>query len=243
MPHAKPIISRSDRPRFARTYPARISSNRQSYNSCVAPLSNQKGFTLLELLISSIIFAIMAIMAYGGLGNVIDNSKASQQALKRLQQVQQSIAVLDRDFSQIVQRSIRDGYGVSQPYLMAGNNLDDLVEFTRGGRVNPANMLRSSMLRVAYRFEDETLVRVQWQQLDRAQGIEPKKTTIIDNIDNVSLRFLDNKGQWQGQWPPLNVASTDQQGKPVANANRPAAIEIVLQLNDWGEIRRLYALN
>lgn len=202
--------------------------------------TKQVGFTLLELLISSIIFAIMAIMAYGGLDNVIDNSKSSKQALKRLQQVQQSIAVLDRDFSQIIQRPIRDEFGVTQPYLFAGKNIDDLVEFTRGGRVNPANMLRSSLLRVAYRFTDNSLVRVQWQQLDRAQGIEPRKTTLIEDVEKVTIRFLDKKGEWRARWPPLNAAST---GSSNPNTIRPAAIEIVLQLNDWGDIRRLYALN
>ena len=200
----------------------------------------QQGFTLLELLIASIIFAIMAIMAYGGLDNVLSNSKVSEQALKRLQQVQQSVSVLNRDLSQIIQRSIRDEYGNTQPYLSAGNNLDYLVEFSRGGRVNPANLLRSSLLRVAYRFEEGKLIRLQWQQLDRAQGIEPKQTTLIDDIENVTLRFLDDNGEWQEQWPPLNTASDSAQA---TTTTKPAAIEIVMQLNDWGDIRRLYAMN
>jgi len=199
----------------------------------------QQGFTLLELLIASIIFAIMAIMAYGGLNNVLSNSKVSEQALKRLQQTQRSVSILNRDLSQIMQRSIRDEYGNTQPYLSAGNNLDYLVEFSRGGRVNPANLLRSSLLRVAYRFEEDKLIRLQWQQLDRAQGIEPKQTTLIDDIENVTLRFLDNNGEWQEQWPPLNTAS----GEAQTTTTKPAAIEIVMQLKDWGDIRRLYAMN
>lgn len=200
----------------------------------------QQGFTLLELLIASIIFAIMAIMAYGGLDNVLSNSKVSEQALKRLQQIQQSVSVLNRDLSQIIQRSIRDEYGNTQPYLSAGNNLDYLVEFSRGGRVNPANLLRSSLLRVAYRFEEDKLIRLQWQQLDRAQGIEPKQTTLIDDIENVTLRFLDDNGEWQEQWPPLNTATG---GAQTTTTTKPAAIEIVMQLKDWGDIRRLYAMN
>ena len=217
--------------RYDRRRPSSVISTRFHY---------QKGFTLLELLIASIIFAIMALMAYGGLDNVIKNSESSKQALQRLQQVQQSVAVLNRDFSQIVSRSIRDEYGVTQPYLSAGNNIDNLVEFTRGGRVNPANLLRSSLLRVAYRFDEESLIRLQWEQLDRAQGATPKQTTIIDNVENVSLRFLDEKGEWQEQWPPLNTASSAGQEAVI---NRPAAIEITLQLNDWGDIRRIYALD
>jgi len=198
--------------------------------------TRQSGFTLLELLIASIIFAIMAIMAYGGLSNVIDNSKASEQALKRLRQIQQSVSVLNRDFSQIIQRGIRDEYGNVQPYLMAGNNIDMLVEFTRGGRVNPANLLRSSLLRVAYRFEDEKLIRLQWPYLDRAQEAEPKETVILDKIDSVTLRFLDQNGEWQEQWPPLSA------GTGGATVTELFAMEIVMQLNDWGEIRRLYAM-
>jgi len=205
------------------------------------PLSviTQKGFTLLELLIASIIFAVMAIMAYGGLANVIDNSKSSERALKRLQQIQQSISVINRDFTQLVPRAIRDEYGNKLPALIAGTNIDNLVEFTRGGRVNPANLLRSTLLRVAYRFDDEKLVRIQWPQLDRAPGIKVKKTTLIDNVDKVTIRFLDQKGKWQEQWPPLNSAT----GTGGGNTAELYAIEIILKLNDWGEIRRLYAMN
>jgi general secretion pathway protein J len=145
----------------------------------------QQGFTLFELLVASIIFAIMAVMAYGGLENIIDNSESSEQALKRLKQIQQGVSVLNRDFTQIIPRGIRDEYGNKQPYLLAGNNIENLVEFTRGGQANPANMLRSSLLRVAYRFEDENLIRLHWPQLDRSQTMEPLESTLIDNIESV----------------------------------------------------------
>ncbi len=197
-------------------------------------VNRQRGFTLLELLIASIIFAIMAIMAYGGLANVMDNSKASEQALKRLKQVQQSISVINRDFSQILPRAIRDEYGNAQPALVAGNNIDNLVDFTRGGRVNPANLLRSTLLRITYQFDDEKLLRLQWPQLDNAPGAEAKQTILLDDVENVSIRFLDEKAEWHEQWPPLNADAT---------ASELLAIEIKIQLNDWGEIRRLYAMN
>lgn len=206
--------------------------------------SSQDGFTLLELLISSIIFAIMALMAYGGLSNVIDNSEASNQALDRLREIQQSVSVMDRDFSQIVVRSIRDEYGVTQPFLQTDVNADELVEFTRGGRVNPANLLRSSLLRVAYRYEEGALIRVQWQQLDRAQGSEPKQTTIIEDVDNISIKFLNEDGEWSERWPPLNATSGSLDGPSAQDKPlRPLAVEVILNLTDWGEIRRLYALN
>lgn len=204
-------------------------------------VSKQQGFTLLELLIASIIFAIMAIMAYGGLDNVISNSQSSKQALKRLQQVQQTVSVLNRDFRQIIPRPIRDEFGNTQPYLSAGNNIDYLVEFSRGGRVNPGGLLRSTLLRVAYQFDEKTLVRLQWPQLDRTQEQEPKKTTLIDNLEAATIRFMDPAGEWQEQWPPLNAAPVNAPGTAVTTIY-PLAIEIILQLKDWGEIRRLYQI-
>lgn len=196
----------------------------------------QQGFTLLELLISSIIFAIMAIMAYGGLDNVLRNSRASEQALERLRQVQQSVSVFNRDLLQIVRRPIRDEYGNTQPYLTAGDNIDYVIEFTRGGRVNPANLLRSSLLRVAYQLDEDKLVRLQWPQVDRAQGVEAKKTILIDDVEDFSIRYMDQNARWQERWPPLNV-STDSAELELL------AIEVTIKLNDWGDIRRLYAMN
>lgn len=204
-------------------------------------ITKQQGFTLLELLIASIIFALMAVMAYGGLANVMDNSKASKQALLRLKQLQQTVSILNRDFSQLVPRPIRDEYGNPQPALTAGNNIDNLIEFTRGGRNSPPVLLRSSLVRAAYRFEENELIRLHWPQLDRSQNMEPKQTVLIDNIEDVSIRFLDQNNEWQQEWPSLNT--TAPSGSPGAAASpQPIAIEIVLQLNDWGDIRRLYSL-
>lgn len=193
----------------------------------------QQGFTLLELLIASVIFAIMAIMAYGGLNNVIKNSESSKQALDRLKQVQQSVAVLNRDLSQIIPRPIRDEFGNQQPYINAENNIDNLIEFTHGGQVNPAGLLRSTLQRVAYRFDEDKLVRLHWPQLDRTQEMEAKESVLIDNVENVVIRFLDQNAEWQEQWPPQNASGG-------SGSLAPVAIEIVLTLKDWGEIRRLY---
>jgi general secretion pathway protein J len=201
--------------------------------------NKQQGFTLLELLIASIIFAIMAIMAYGGLDNVMNNSRSSEQALSRLQQVQQSISIINRDFSQLVPRAVRDEYGNIQPALSTANDVDNLIEFTRGGRPNPANLLRSTLVRVAYQFDDDKLIRLHWPQLDNAPGMEAKKTTLIDDIESVTIRFLDQNAEWQDQWPPVNTGASIND----TITSRPIAIEIILNLNDWGEIRRLYAMD
>jgi len=218
---------------------------RQTLSPGMAVQKKQRGFTLLELMIASIIFAIMAIMAYGGLDNVMDNSEASQQALNRLKQAQHTVTILNRDMNQLVQRDIRDGFGTTQPYLMAGGDVDNLIEFTRSGRVNPGRLIRSTLQRVAYRFDEDKLVRLQWPQLDRSQEMEAKQSVLIDEVEQVSIRFLDQNNEWQEYWPPLNTqasapTASGTPGGTVGTAIGPVAIEVVLQLKDWGDIRRLY---
>lgn len=202
--------------------------------------TQQAGFTLLELLIASIVFAIMAVMAYGGLDNVIDISQSSKESLQRLRQVQQGITVMSRDFNQLVEREVRDEFGTRLPPITAGNDVDKLVEITRGGRPNPAEMLRSTLQRVAYRFEEETLYRLYWQNLDRAQGEEPQEIALLDNVEAVSIRFLNEEARWTDEWPPLNLQTVGA-GESAPVIDPPVAIEVVVTLKDWGEIKRLYA--
>ena len=188
-----------------------------------------------------VIFAIMAVMAYGGLSNVIDNSHASQKALERLQQLQHAVSILNRDFNQIRHRGIRDSFGQNKTFISTNSNEDNLIEFTRGGRLNPANLKRSTLLRVAYRLQDNKLLRFQWPDLDQAPGSEPRENMLIDHIDEFNIRYLDNNGQWQEQWPPVNFTGVNNNGITIPPPS-PTAIEVVLTLSDWGDIRRLYAL-
>ncbi len=196
----------------------------------------QTGFTLLELLVAITVFATMSVMAYGGLRNVIDNSGASEQALNRLKDVQTSISAISRDLTQIVRRDIRDNYGNVQAYLLTPQNPDLIIEFSRSGHRNPAGLLRSNLQRVAYQLQDNKLYRLHWPQMDRAPGVEPYKSEILDKVDAIDFRFLDDKQNWHNQWPPLNAGA--EQTAPVLSA-----IEISIKLADWGEIKRLYEVS
>ena len=180
----------------------------------------------------------MAVMAYGGLQNVIDNSQSSKQALNRLQQLQKCVSVLNRDLLQIIPRPIRDEFGNPQPALSTATNLDYLIEFTRSGRPNPTTAALSTLQRVAYQLEDGKLIRLQWPHLDRTQETEPRKSTLIDDVENVTISFLDENNQSQTQWPPLNTV-TNEDGTTENPGQK--AIEVTILLKDWGEIRRLYA--
>lgn len=194
-----------------------------------------KGFTLIELLIAIAVFSVMAVMAYGGLSQIIKNNQHSKIELERLQAVQRAVLTISRDLNQIIERNIRDEYGNPQPFLSASSSLDYLVEFSRGGRRNPAGLKRSNLLRIAYQLKDDRLMRLFWPQLDRAPAMQAYENEILNGIKNVEFRYLDDSKAWHSQWPPL-----DSQSQTAGNPAQLTAIELTLELEDWGEIIRLY---
>jgi len=189
-----------------------------------------RGFTLLELLVAMAVFSVMSVLAYGGLRSVLDASQASEVRAERLAELQMAFSVLGRDVEQAIGREIRDEYGDSQPPVRAGPLADGvMLELSRAGWRNPAGAARSTLQRVAYRLEEETLYRHQWLVLDRAQDSAPAEAQLLTGVKDVRLRFLDGELQWHSQWPPLNRTDV-----------MPKAMEVVLELDEWGEITRLF---
>ena len=187
----------------------------------------------MELLVSLLIFAILAVMAYGGLQVVLDAQKRTETQAMQLAKLQTFFAILSRDIEQMIDRGIRDNFGQAQPSLTGdGSNL----EFTRTGWRNPAGFVRSHMQRVAYVLEDQQITRLGWQVLDRAQDSAPMENTLIDHVNELDVRFLDQSLQWQSQWPASGASSAN------TPAGLPRAVEVVVDIEGWGRITRLFSI-
>ncbi len=196
---------------------------------------SQRGFTLLEMLVAIAIFALVAIMAHTGLRSVLNNRLHVEQQADRLQQLQLAITLIGRDLVQAVPRPIRDEFGDRQPALQGGGSFGEgRLELTHAGWRNPAGQPRSELQRVAYRLGEEGLERWSWQVLDRAQDSEPYRALLLDGVDELSFRFMDEQRQWHDHWP-VEALEGDL-------ARLPRAIEVILQLDGRGTIRRLWPL-
>ena len=196
------------------------------------PRHCDKGFTLLELLVALLIFAVLAVMAYGGLQVVLDAQKRTETQSMRLAELQTFFAILSRDVEQMIDRGIRDNYGEARAALVGDRSS---IEFTRTGWRNPAGFTRSHMQRVAYVIDDNKIVREGWQVLDRAQNSEPITTELLNDVNEIEIRFLDQDLQWQSQWPVSGTGSS-------ATPGLPRAVEIVVDVEGWGRITRLFSV-
>lgn len=193
-----------------------------------------RGFTLLEVLVAIFVFAILAVMAYGGYNQLSRQNEIVDRNASRTRAVQSTVQRMSEDFAMLEPRPVREPLGDSlDPALRADKRTETLAELTRSGWSNPAGVTRSTLQRVAYRLQDNKLERAYWNALDRTMSVEPTSAVLLDQVRTVSFRFMDQNQSWHEQWPPLGYSGPD------ALRLRPIAVEITLDLEDWGKIVRL----
>lgn len=197
-------------------------------------IARVRGFTLVELLVAMAIVAVVGIMALGGLNEVLNQRSIAAERSERWREVQLAVRIISQDLAQLHPRPTREELGESYlPALLANPSAQFALEFSRGGWANPGAFPRGTVLRVAYDWEDDLLVRYHWPVMDRTLATPPVRAELLSGVRNVEVRFLDNAAQWHLDWPPL-----DAQG-PATLVARPRAIEFVVELEDFGEIWRL----
>lgn len=196
--------------------------------------SKHEGFTLLELLVALAIFSLIAVMAYGGLETVLNQQAQTEVNAESLAALQKTFLVMQRDIEQVVPRTIRDEFGDPQAPLIGTS----LFQFTRGGWNNPANHPRSTLQRVGYSLQDRQLFRYSWLVLDRAQDSAPVRQPLAEDIESMQVRYLDERGNWQEQWPPIQAADNPA-NTPL---DFPRAVEITLKHARFGTLTWLFQL-
>ena len=196
--------------------------------------ARQHGFTLLEVLVAIAIFAFVGVMALSGYTQLQKQTEYQQLRLERIREIQRAVQTLAQDFTQLEPRAIREPLGDQRlPALMAGEGIDYKVEFTRAGWSNNAGLPRPTLQRVAYRLDQDGLWRDYWRVLDRTQASEPVRYKLLTGVRAVSFRFLAPSQEWVDLWPQPGGNPVEQQRL------RPAAVEVTLDLEDWGQIRRV----
>jgi len=197
----------------------------------------QQAFTLIELLVAVSVFAVMSVMIFGGLSEVLSVRTATDKHVKKLTELQLTFMYLGKDIRQIANRSVRDQYGSSIDALISSDLGQYKLELTRAGHPNPAGFERSNLQRVAYGVEEDKLYRYYWKVLDRASDSEPVKRVLLNGVSRLSFNYLDvndsaqGTSSWRTTWPP--------QTNPKVF---PVVVEVVLEVEEWGTFKRFFNL-
>lgn len=199
--------------------------------------TTQHGFTLLEMVVTIGIFALMYVWVASFLGSVLDGRDTLNKGAQELENSQRAMTYLTLDFEQIIARPVRDVFGDVQPAVVGDQ---DRVSFTRLGWSNPFQLRhRSEMQRVEYWLEDEVLYRGYWPVLDQAAGTELNQDILLEGVSDFSVRFLDQpaQGDWQWLefWPAPQVA-----GLPAWQQRLPRSIEVTIELTSGDTLHRFF---
>jgi len=192
------------------------------------------GFTLIEVLVAMAVFAIMSALAYGTLSQTMTSAEILSAHMDRLQAIQRTMRRVSQDFMQLVPRPVRNELGDGfDPALQTDIRTGFALELTRGGWNNSIGLRRGTLQRAAYRLEEDELVRYYWNVLDRTLSNPVIGVTLLDGVESVVFRFMQENGEWTEQWPP------GQRAGPLGLRYRPRAVQLILTLADEGEITRL----
>ena len=193
------------------------------------------GFTLIEILVAVFIVAIMFALGYGAISQAARQRERIAAAQDRLVLLQSTMRLLTQDFAQLQPRPVRDLQGGNwEPALLIDARRDVLARLTRGGWPNSGGLQRSNLQRVQYLLDNGTLVRLEWPVTDAAQNVLPRRRPLLDGVQSMTIRLMNDQGQWQSSWPPATATAASQNLRL-----RPIAVEIVIATAAEGELRRL----
>lgn len=191
-----------------------------------------KGFTFIEMLLASAVFAMVGMASVAILSNVTQSDEVSRERLQALQQLQFTMLLLERDLMQITSRQVRlqgdppqEERLWGEPFLLGSE--DHGLSFTRQGWRNPGMLLpRSEVQAVAYRLQNGELQRLFYVYVDAVNDDSPQQQTLLTGVTAFSVEYRFND-RWLERWQHRAL---------------PQAIRIRLTQAQFGEMERLIIL-
>ncbi len=212
------------------------------------------GFTLVELLVAVLITTILFAMGYGALSQALAGRKQVEEQSARLSALQQAFRIIEQDIELMQPRPVRDPLGSSylapvyvDPNSQATGGADNAaltaapdgvvqLSLTRGGWANPAGLPRSELERVSYLVREGKLIRQYVPVLDATTDSIPVERELLDQVEVLHFRFLDESQAWSDSWPTPALL---RQSPAVQLRARPIAVEVTLKLKDYGVLTRI----
>lgn len=193
-----------------------------------------RGFTLIELLVALAIFSVASLLAYRALGSAIHMQERLSIENRKWRDLSLAFSQLEQDIKMAVGRPLRDDRNQVMPALAGGPAPAD----ADGAQLSVSSVgavwqtgASADVVRHDYRLHDGALEQIAWPVLDRSYRTAPASTVILENVRAFELRFMDEKRQWQLKWPVAGEKTI-----------LPAAVEVVIELNDGLKIRRVFSV-
>lgn len=207
-------------------------------------MRTQRGFTLPEVLIALLIFALIASASVYALRLGVNSRDQLSDADQELRKLQIARILMKEDFGQVVMRPVRDEFGIVNPVSFYGGQItfgrraaDDekkLVSFVRGGWLNPqAAEPRSALQHVEYIFKDGRLIRRARIYLDPVSNSDTVERVLFENLEGADAQFLTGQFRGELEWGDVWPVSSDP-------SRPPRAIAITIIRKNADPLRQLF---
>tara|TARA_B110000263_G_C15149462_1_gene437145 strand:- start:196 stop:702 length:507 start_codon:yes stop_codon:yes gene_type:complete len=133
----------------------------------------RKAFTLIELMVTIAIFALIASMSYYSLSASFNNGVAQESHSEELFQLQKTLNFLERDITQTSnQQIVLDQSGLTIVTLQ-----------------------NDQLLAIKYSVNSNQLFRK-----DITNPSEQRVLGLLDQISSANIKILDQQSRWQSEW-------------------------------------------
>ncbi|MBJ7574607.1 type II secretion system minor pseudopilin GspJ [Luteimonas sp. MC1828] len=191
--------------------------------------TRQRGFTLLEVMVSLAIFGLIAAAGVAVMAYAADSQQVLRERMARLGEFQRARALLRTDLSQAATRLARRSDGTPARDAFIGGRPGEsgpLFAFVRRGHENPDGAPRASLQHVEYRIVDGRLERSARLALDGTAAAPAR--VLLDGITRARVAYFDGDA-WNDGWHG-------------GAASMPRAVELELVLDDIGDVRQRFLL-
>jgi general secretion pathway protein J len=153
----------------------------------------EAGFTLIEVMISLLIFGLLSAAGVALLAFSVRAQGATAAKLDDVSGMNQLTSIMTADFAQAFDRPVRDENGAVTPSFVGGSGPTavPMLRFARGGWSDLDGNPRAEVQKVEYAVIDGALARVAYPMLDGAQPLPP--TALVPRVKQVLLRY-----RWTG---------------------------------------------
>lgn len=148
----------------------------------------EAGFTLIEVLISLFIFALISVGTMSALTQTLRGKARLDAAVSGINNLNSARAIMRADMASITLRPLRDELGGILPYSLTTDG-EALLTFVRRGRSNPGGLeARGDLERVEYIFEDARLVRRSFSHENPSSDPQYFDSVLLSDIEDIKLR-------------------------------------------------------
>ena len=165
---------------------------------------NNKGFTIIEVLVSLVILSMIAIVSSNILKSSLETEQETSLQLDSIKELNLASTIIRRDFRQIANVSWKDYYGNNLYGTILSKVNSKSVTFN--SNIKSISNEVSPIKRINYELIDNKLIRKQFFSSNPYSQDDFTEIELIKDIENLQFSFL-YENSWHESWPISLITS------------------------------------